>query len=149
MSETTHGGRDGPSDDHPATGQVDPLPGLPQVAVGVDLVERARIRDTYQRHGERFLTRVFTSTERAQARGDVERLAGRFAAKEACAKVLGTGIGQVSWQEIEIVRQPGGKPTIHLTGQAAARAEALGLRAFDVSIADTAGFVMAVVVAVG
>lgn len=121
----------------------------PHVAVGVDLIERARIRATYRRHGERFLDRVFTPTERTQASGDVERLVGRFAAKEACAKVLGTGIGQVSWQEIEIVRQPGGKPTIHLSGQAAARAAALGLRAFDVSIADTGEHVLAVVVAVG
>lgn len=120
-----------------------------RVALGVDLVERARIRGVYARYGERFLARVFTPTERAQAGDDVERLAGRFAAKEACAKALGTGIGQVSWQEIEIQRQPGGKPALHLTGQAAARADLLGLHAFDVSISDTAGLVMAVVVAVG
>jgi holo-[acyl-carrier protein] synthase len=92
------------------------------------------------------LRRVFTSGEIALAGGHVERLAGRFAAKEACAKALGTGIGQVSWQEIEIVRLPGGKPALRLSGQAAARAARLGLSAFDVSISDTHHHAVAVVV---
>jgi holo-[acyl-carrier protein] synthase len=121
----------------------------PRVAVGVDLVERRRVLATYARFGERFMRRVFTETERAQAGGRIERLVGRFVAKEACAKALGTGIGVVAaWQDIEIVRLPGGKPEVRLYGQAAERAQALGLTAFDVSIADTHEHAMAVVVAV-
>jgi holo-[acyl-carrier protein] synthase len=123
---------------------------MARIAVGVDLVERRRVLATYARFGERFMQRVFTATEREQAGGRIERLIGRFVAKEACAKALGTGIGvDAAWQDIEIVRLPGGKPEVRLHGQAAARAEALGLTAFDVSIADTHEHAMAVVVAAG
>jgi len=124
-----------------------PLSTPAAVAIGVDLLERERLRETYARFGDRFLRRVFTETERAQAGGRVERLAGRFAAKEACAKALGTGIGRVSWQEIEIVRLDGGKPSVRLHGAAAALAARLGLVAFDVSISDTHHHALAVVVA--
>lgn len=116
------------------------------VAVGVDLVERARVLQTFARFGERFLMRVFTETEREQAGGRIERLIGRFAAKEACAKALGTGMVTVAWREIEVVRLPGGKPELRLHGHAAERAAALGLKAFDVSISDTRDHAMAVVV---
>jgi holo-[acyl-carrier protein] synthase len=136
----------GDSGDMPAS-QREPMP---RVAIGVDLVERRRVLATYERFGERFMRRVFTETEREQAGGRIERLVGRFVAKEACAKALGTGIGvDAAWQDIEIVRLPGGKPEVRLHGQAAARAEALGLTAFDVSIADTHEHAMAVVVAAG
>jgi holo-[acyl-carrier protein] synthase len=121
----------------------------PRVAVGVDLVERRRVLATYARFGERFMRRVFTATEREQAGWRIERLVGRFVAKEACAKALGTGIGvDAAWQDIEIVRLPGGKPEVRLHGQAAERAQTLGLTAFDVSISDTHEHAMAVVVAV-
>jgi holo-[acyl-carrier protein] synthase len=135
-----------------------PSEGVPQngapatpmaLAIGVDLIERGRLARTYARFGERFLRRVFTPLELEQASWRVERLEGRFAAKEACAKALGTGIGAISWQEIEIVRQDGGKPTLHLRGEAAEHARALGLSAFDVSISDTATHVIAVVAGVG
>lgn len=116
------------------------------VVIGVDLVERARVLQTFERFGERFLMRVFTDIEREQAGGRVERLIGRFAAKEACAKALGTGMVTVAWREIEIVRLPGGKPELRLHGHAADRAAALGLTAFDVSISDTQHHAMAVVV---
>lgn len=122
-------------------------PSSQAVAIGVDLIERGRVVQTYARFGERFLTRVFTEREREQAGGRVERLASRFAAKEACAKVLGTGIGMVAWREIEIVRQNGGKPAIQLSGAAAERAAALGLVAIDVSLSDTHQHALAVVVA--
>src|SRR5262249_58056681 len=116
------------------------------VAIGVDLLERRRVRETHARFGERFLRRVFTERELEQAGRRIERLAGRFAAKEACAKALGTGIGAgAAWREIEIVRLAGGKPYVVLHGRAAARAKALGLVAFDVSISDTTEHVMAVV----
>ncbi len=120
----------------------------PAVAIGVDLLERARLIRTYERFGERFLRRVFTDREREQAGHRIERLTGRFAAKEACAKALGTGIGGVAWREIEIVRLPGGKPFIQLHGGAAERAGALGLTAFDVSISDTHDHALAVVVGI-
>jgi len=122
---------------------------MPQgVAIGVDLLERQRVTETYARFGERFLVRVFTPRELEQAGWRIERLAGRFAAKEACAKALGTGIGAgAAWREIEIVRLAGGKPRIVLHGRAAARAQTLGLSAFDVSISDTTEHVLAVVVA--
>lgn len=117
------------------------------IALGVDLVERARVLRTFARFGERFLQRVFTPTEREQAGGRIERLVGRFAAKEACSKALGTGIGALAWQEIETIRQPGGKPELRLHGRAAERAAALGIIALDVSISDTHDYAIAVVVA--
>jgi len=117
------------------------------IAIGVDLLERRRLLESYRRYGERFLRRVFTETEIAQAGGRVERLIGRFAAKEACSKALGTGMVTVAWREIEILRLEGGKPGIRLHGRAAERAALLGLTAFDVSISDTADHAMAVVVA--
>jgi holo-[acyl-carrier protein] synthase len=117
------------------------------IAIGVDLFERRRIVATHARFGERFLRRVFTDREREQAGGRIERLAGRFAAKEACAKMLGTGIGaSMAWRELEIVRLGGGKPHLLLHGGALARAQSLGLTAFDVSISDTGDHVLAVVV---
>ncbi|MGH2515907.1 MAG: holo-ACP synthase [Ktedonobacterales bacterium] len=135
--------------DMPPAGELGPLSTSAApvaIAIGVDLLERARLLRTYQRFGDRFLHKVFTDTELEQASGQIERLVGRFAAKEACAKALGTGIGQVAWKEIEIVRLPGGKPSLRLHGRAAARAASLGLVAFDVSISDTHGHALAVVV---
>jgi holo-[acyl-carrier protein] synthase len=123
------------------------VPAVP-VAIGVDLIERTRVMRSYARFGERFLRRVFTATELEQANNQIERLVGRFAAKEACSKALGTGMITVAWREIEIIRGTGGKPVIRLHGRAAARAQMLGLTAFDVSISDTQDHAMAVVVAV-
>lgn len=131
----------------PAGSGEAPTPPAPMaIAIGVDLVERARVLQTFARFGERFLLRVFTEIEREQAGGRVERLIGRFAAKEAAAKMLGTGIATVAWREIEIARLPGGKPELRLHGHAAERAALLGLKAFDVSISDTHDHAMAVVV---
>jgi holo-[acyl-carrier protein] synthase len=127
-----------------------PSPETPvAVVVGVDLLARGRLERSYARRGGRLLQRLFTPREIAEAHGQIARLEGRFAAKEACAKALGVGIGRVaSWQEIEIVRMPSGKPALSLRGGAAARAATLGLTAFDVSISDTRELVMAVVVGV-
>ena len=122
----------------------------PHLTIGVDLVERRRVIATHARFGDRFLGKVFTEREREQAEGRIERLVGRFAAKEACAKALGSGIGKdAAWHEIEIVRLPSGKPALELSGRAAERARELGLVAFDVSISDTHEHALAVVVAVG
>src|SRR5262249_9312890 len=104
-------GKSQSSADPPQSGDVFPTPTTPMaLARGVDLIERERLLQTYARFGDRFLRRVFTPIELDQAGGRIERLTGRFAAKEACAKALGTGIGAISWQEIEIFRQDSGKP---------------------------------------
>jgi holo-[acyl-carrier protein] synthase len=117
------------------------------VAVGIDIIEVDRVRRVYERHGERFLKRVFTEREVQQCRGKVTRLAGRFAAKEAISKALGTGLHGVAWREMEVVQLRSGRPTVRLHGNAKQRAELLGLTAFDVSIADLAQFSIAIAVA--
>jgi holo-[acyl-carrier protein] synthase len=118
------------------------------VAVGIDIIEVARVLKVYERHGDRFLQRVFTKDEVRQCRGKATRWAGRFAAKEAISKALGTGLHGVSWREMEIVQLRSGRPTVRLYGAASERARLLALSAFDVSIADLAQFSIAVAVAV-
>lgn len=117
------------------------------VAVGVDIIEVDRVRKVYEHHGERFLKRVFTEIEVSQCRGKVTRLAGRFAAKEAISKALGTGLHGVAWREMEVVQLRSGRPSVRLHGNAKRRAELLGLTAFDVSIADLAHLSLAIAVA--
>jgi holo-[acyl-carrier protein] synthase len=118
------------------------------VAVGIDIIEVGRVRKVFEKHGERFLSRVFTPNEVRQCRGKVSRLAGRFAAKEAISKALGTGLHGVAWREMEVVQLRSGRPTVALHGNAKRRAELLGISAFDVSIADLAEFSIAIAVAV-
>ncbi len=118
------------------------------VAVGIDIIEVGRVRKVFEKHGERFLSRVFTPNEVRQCRGKVSRLAGRFAAKEAISKALGTGLHGVAWREMEVVQLRSGRPTVTLHGNAKRRAELLGISAFDVSIADLAEFSIAIAVAV-
>jgi holo-[acyl-carrier protein] synthase len=129
-----------------------PVPLFPtqgiNVAVGVDIIEIERIRGILERHGERFLQRIFTKQEIQQCRGRVLKLAGRFAAKEAISKALGTGMQGISWQELEVVQLSTGRPSVRLYGNASARARELGLSAFDVSISDLALFSVAVAVGV-
>ena len=118
------------------------------VAVGIDIIEVDRVRKAFERHGERFLRRVFTEAEIEQCRGKATRLAGRFAAKEAISKALGTGIHGVGWREMEVVQLRSGRPTVRLHGNARRRADLLGLSAFDVSIADLQQFSIAIAVAI-
>lgn len=123
---------------------------LPQgvnIAVGIDIIEVERVRRVYERHGERFLKRVYTEIEARQCRGKVERLAGRFAAKEAISKALGTGLHGVAWREMEVIQLRSGRPSVRLHGNAKRRAEQLGLTAFDVSMADLA--LLSIAIAVG
>jgi holo-[acyl-carrier protein] synthase len=116
--------------------------------VGIDLVEIERIAQTVARFGPRFLERVFTPEELQEGRRRITWLAGRFAAKEACAKALGTGVGATAaWRDMQILRQSGGKPSLRLLGDAAARAAALGIAEMDVSISHTHQYAIAVVVA--
>jgi holo-[acyl-carrier protein] synthase len=119
------------------------------IATGIDLVEVDRISATLARFGERFLTRVFTPAEIAITGRNPVRLAGRFAAKEACAKALGTGIDGPNWRELECLRDARGKPVLTLHGQAAERARSLGWHTIDVSISTTRRHGIALVVALG
>ena len=129
-----------------------PAPLLPpqgvNIAVGIDIIEVERVRKVYEHHGERFLKRVFTEAEVRQCRGKANRLAGRFAAKEAISKALGTGLHGVSWREMEVVQLRSGRPTVTLHGNAKRRAQFLGISAFDVSIADLKDFSIAIAVAI-
>jgi holo-[acyl-carrier protein] synthase len=118
------------------------------IAIGIDIIEVDRVRKVYERHDERFLKRVYTEMEIRQCRGKPTRLAGRFAAKEAISKALGTGLHGVAWRDMEVVQLRSGRPTVTLHGRAKRRAELLGISAFDVSIADLKDFSIAVAVAV-
>ena len=116
---------------------------------GIDLIEIERIESAIQRHGERFLQRVFSPAELEQAAGSPASLAVRFAAKEAAAKALGTGIGDITWLEIEVLRQSDQSPILQLSGTAAQQAAALGLTAWAVSLSHSRTHALASVVALG
>lgn len=119
------------------------------LATGIDLLEIARMQEALARHGERLLQRIFTPTEQVEAGKNAASLAARFAAKEAVAKALGTGIGPVSWQEIEIRRGPANRPELHLYGTAQQRANELGLTNWAISLSHTQAYALASVVACG
>ena len=124
------------------------------IGIGSDLVDIRRIDATIERYGARFLDRIFTDTERTKSDRRAQRSASyakRFAAKEACAKALGTGLRKgVFWRDMGVVNLPGGKPTLALTGGALARLEALtppGHTAqIDLSITDDYPLAQAIVV---
>jgi holo-[acyl-carrier protein] synthase len=109
--------------------------------MGVDLAEVERLRAAIERHGEKFLERVYTAKERAyceRSRNKYERYAGRFAAKEAAMKALGTGWRRgIRWVDLEVVREPGGRPMLALHGQAKKIAERLGVKHVAISITHT------------
>jgi holo-[acyl-carrier protein] synthase len=117
------------------------------VRSGVDIIEIERIDRAILRHGERFFGRFFTSQELIDSGGRTPALAARFAAKEAVAKALGTGIGQVGWREIEVVNGPLRRPMLRLHGRAQERAELLGLVSWAVSLSHTHEHAVAVAVA--
>jgi len=103
------------------------------VGIGSDLIDIRRVEKVIERHGARFIDRIFTEAEQAKAerrakapRSLIATYAKRFAAKEACAKALGTGIREgVWWRDMGVVNLPGGRPTMRLTGGALARLETL------------------------
>ena len=124
------------------------------IGTGLDAVEVQRIARSIERYGDRFLYRIYTDYEiaycRRRARGGAESFAARFAAKEAGAKALGTGISRgVTWNEIHVRREPGGRPTLHLEGRAAALARQMGVTAISLSLTHTADLAMASVVMEG
>ena len=116
---------------------------------GVDLIEVARVEEAATRHGERFYERFFTPGERAYCGERFPALAARFAAKEAVSKALGTGIGDVSWREIEVVSGERNKPEVRLHGAAERLAAELGLTTWSLSLSHTHEHAIAFVVAMG
>ena len=124
------------------------------LGIGSDICDARRIAAVIERHGDRFLERIFTPEERAKAerrRNRFETYAKRFAAKEACAKALGTGLrAGVWWRDIGVVNLPGGRPTLELTGGAKRRLDALtpaGYQArIDLTMTDEGPMAQALVV---
>lgn len=115
---------------------------------GVDLIEIVRLQDAVDLHGERFLQRIFTPRELQENVRKVESLAGRFAAKEAVAKAFGSGIGDVSWKEIEILRADSGQPLLILHGAAAVKSSDLKVTSWSISISHTREHAVAFVVGI-
>jgi holo-[acyl-carrier protein] synthase len=118
----------------------------PRLAIGVDTVEISRVIAVTARYGDRFLRRVFTPYERERYADRPLALAGRFAAKEAAAKALGTGIGPIGWHGIEIRTDDAGKPLLILQHAAAALASARGFTEWHVSITHSRDLATAFVV---
>ena len=116
---------------------------------GVDLIEIDRVEEVVRRHGSRYLDRIYTRAEQSQSRHNTQFLAGRFAAKEAVAKALGTGIGEVGWLEIEVLGDEQNAPILNLAGAAKKRAEDLGLKDWSVSISHSMTHAVAFAVALG
>src|SRR4051812_5712808 len=124
------------------------------LGLGSDLIDIRRIEATLARHGERFIARLYTDIERAKSEARAQRAASyakRFAAKEACAKALGTGLNRgVYWRDMGVVNLPGGKPTMALTGGALKRLEAITpaghVAKIDLSITDDYPMAQAIVI---
>src|SRR6202453_465124 len=120
------------------------------LGLGTDLIEIERIQASVNRFGERFLERIFTAGEIAYCRRKkqpAESFAARFAAKEAGAKALGTGISRgVTWKELEVRGGQSGRPSLHLSGRAAELAGAMGVRRLQLSLTHSRELAMAVVV---
>jgi len=123
------------------------------VGTGIDITEVTRIEQAIARFGERFLARVFTPAEIAYCKSKknfAERFAARFAAKEAAMKALGTGLRQgVTWKNIEVTREPSGRPTLRFTGRAGEVATRLGARLYSLSLTHTEQQAMAQVILEG
>ena len=122
------------------------------LSVGVDIVELDRIHCAVERHGERFLARIYTPNEIARYRDRLPELAVRFAAKEAVSKALGVGLNHISshgirWQEVEVLPDSFGKPAVHLSGRARELGEQQSLRQWAISLSHGRDYAVAFVVA--
>jgi holo-[acyl-carrier protein] synthase len=117
------------------------------VEVGIDIIEIERIGLVLQKHGDRFLNRIYTEVERQRYGTRIPELAARFAAKEATMKALGTGIRGVRWRDIETLSNRRGKPILVLHGTARARADLLGFTHFSISLTHSRTEAMATVIA--
>ncbi|TAJ05078.1 MAG: holo-ACP synthase [Planctomycetota bacterium] len=123
------------------------------LGIGIDLTQIERIEEVHARRGQRFLDRIYTAGEQAycaRRMRSAQSLAGRFAAKEAAMKVLGTGWARgVRWVDIEVVRAPGGPPTLLLHGRAAEHAARRGIERWHLALTHDAGLAVAVAIAEG
>jgi holo-[acyl-carrier protein] synthase len=121
------------------------------IANGIDLVDFSRIEQMGKRHGKRFINRVFTKGEQRYAeknKNRIEKLAGRFAAKEAVLKLLGTGWrGKIAWTDIEVKNNPAGQPEVFLSGEVKKIAAKMKIKQISISITHTANFAIASAVA--
>jgi holo-[acyl-carrier protein] synthase len=122
------------------------------LSVGVDIVELDRIRRIVDRHGRRFLTRVYTPEEVTRYHDRLPELAARFAAKEAVSKALGVGMNHISpygigWREVEVLPDPRGKPLLYLSGRARELADSQGLGEWAISLSHSRDYAVAFVVA--
>jgi holo-[acyl-carrier protein] synthase len=120
---------------------------MPSLRTGVDLIDIDRFTHAYLRYDQRFLKRLFTPSELAENGNNMASLAARFAAKEAVAKAFGTGIGHITWHEIEICRGCSGEPILHLYGEAHRLAEEHHLSSWSLSLSHTQTQAIAFVVA--
>ena len=123
------------------------------IGTGLDATEISRIAETIERYGERFIRRIFTEGEIAYCRRKrdfASSFAARFAAKEAAMKAIGTGLRHgVTWHDVEVGREPGGRPTILFTGKAAEFAAQLGMKRVALSLTHTEETAMAQVILEG
>lgn len=124
------------------------------VGIGMDLIECERIRDIWQHHGDRLTDRLLTDAELAYCRrftaDVVQRVAGRFAAKEAILKVLGTGWrGKIAWRDMEILNDSAGKPHVSLTGECREIATSLGITSILITITHTRTYAAATALGLG
>ena len=125
----------------------------PQLKIGTDICQIDRVKSAYKRYGKRFLNRILTKNEikyvTSKKENLINRLAGRFAAKEATSKVLGTGLRGVYFKEVEILRERSGAPKIVLHKRAKEKAKKLGLINFELSISHERDFALAFVIGIG
>ena len=124
---------------------------MPIIGTGVDIVETARIADLLGNHPERFLERCFTKGEQEDSKSNKrshEHLAARFAAKEAALKALGTGWARgIGWTDIEVVKEPSGKPYLNITGRALEIANEMGISVWHLSLSHISTHAIASVIA--
>jgi len=121
------------------------------IAHGIDLVDFTRIEKLLNQHGKQFLNKIFTIAEQKYAQANknhTEKLAGRFAAKEAILKLVGTGWrGKIAWTDIEVLNNPAGQPKVNISGEVKKIVDKLGINHISISITHTANFAIASAVA--
>lgn len=126
---------------------------IPLVKTGTDICQINRVKSVYKKLGKRFLEKILTENEikyvTANKNSLIPKLAGRFAAKEALSKVLGTGLKDIYFKEIEVLREKSGAPKILLHKRAKEKAKKLGLTNFEVSISHERDFAIAIAIGIG
>ncbi|MGB9586006.1 MAG: holo-ACP synthase [Anaerolineales bacterium] len=116
---------------------------------GIDIIEIERVAAAVQRHQEKFLQRIYTTQELINSQGKPQSLAARFAAKEAVAKAIGSGIGKISWKDIEILSYENGQPYVNLRGYARDLSDQQGLSEWSISLSHSLQYAVAIAVAIG